>query len=156
MSGCCPLLYLLSVLLFSESVPLHHTLQSKLSITKPQEPPTIRHREDQVSNPQATPPHQTSSGTAKDTDTVLHQQNARLQQEVTSLQQTNAHLKQDHQQEVTHLQQETRQLQSKLDQQPKLGSDTDISFWVVSHNEVRPTGQVLGEGGWGRVVVGSF
>ena len=50
----------------------------------------------------------------------------------------------------------TRQLQSRLDQQPKLGSDTDISFWVVSHNEVRPTGQVLGEGGWGRVVVGSF
>ena len=57
---------------------------------------------------------------------------------------------------VTHLQQVTRQLQSRLDQQPKLGSDTDISFWVVSHNEVRPTGQVLGEGGWGRVVVGSF
>ena len=27
---------------------------------------------------------------------------------------------------------------------------------MVSHNEVRPTGQVLGEGGWGRVVVGSF
>ena len=26
----------------------------------------------------------------------------------------------------------------------------------MSHNEVRPTGQVLGEGGWGRVVVGSF
>ena len=169
--------HLLSSLTFSESVPLHDTLQSKLSITKPQEPPTIRHREDQVSNPQATPPHQTSSGTAKDTNTVLHQQithlqqdngrlqqdNTRLQQEVTSLQQETVHLKQDnasqtqiHQQEITRLQEEARQLQSRLDQQPKLGSDTDISFWVVSHNEVRPTGQVLGEGGWGRVVVGSF
>ena len=186
----------------SESVPLHHTLQKKLSITKPQEPPTIRHRKDQVSNPQATPPHQTSSGTAKDTNTVLHQQithlqqdNTRLQQEVTSLQQENVHLKQEtasqtqiHQQKVTHhqqtisqlqqdnsrlqqenalltqnyqqeitrLQEEARQLQSRMDQQPRLGSDTDISFWVVSHNEVRPTGKVLGEGGWGRVVVGSF
>ena len=57
--------YLLSSIPLSESVPLHHTLQSKLYITKPQETPTIRHREDQVSNPQATPPHQTSSGTAK-------------------------------------------------------------------------------------------
>ena len=209
--------HLLSSLTLSESVPLHHTLQSKLSITKPQEPPTRRHREDQVSNPQATPPHQTSSGTAKDTKTVLHQQithlqqdndrlqqdNDRLQQEVTSrqqenasqtqihqqevthhqqtisqlqqdnsrlqqekaqyqesivsLQQDNARLTQNHQQEITRLQEEARQLlQSRLDQQPKLGSDTDISFWVVSHNEVRPTGKVLGEGGWGRVVVGSF
>ena len=88
--------------------------------------------------------------------TLIQQDNARLQKAVTSLQQINDQLKQDHQQEVTHLQQVTRQLQSRLDQQPKLGSDTDISFWVVSHNEVRPTGQVLGEGGWGRVVVGSF
>ena len=191
-----PLCFLfLHSLLLSESVPLDHTLLSKLSITKPQEPPTIRHREDQVSNPQATPPHQTSSGTAKDTNTILRQQNAHLQQEnghlkqenihhqqsisqlqqvhqqeitqlqqnIAHLQQGNAQLQQDHQQEVTHLQQEvtrlqqvTRQLQSRLDQQPKLGSDTEISFWVVSHNEVRPTGQVLGEGGWGRVVVGSF
>ena len=174
-------------------------------------PTILCHCEDQVSNPQATPPHQTlsSSGTAKDTNTVFHQQNARLQQENSSLQQVvtliqqdnarlqqdithlqqsyaqlqqnrqqevthlqqdiahlqqdnaqlqqdNAQLQQDHQQEVTHLQQVTRQLQYRLDQQPKLGSDTDTSFWVVSHNEVRPTGQVLGEGGWGRVVVGSF
>ena len=260
-----------------ERVPLYRQLLNKLSITKPQEPQTIRHREDQVSNPQATPPHQTSSGTAKDTNTVLHQQithlqqdndrlqqdndrlqqdNTQLQQEVTSLQQEtvdlkrdnasqtqihqqeithhqqtisqlqqdnsrlqqenalqtqihqqeithlqqennslkqdsihhqqtisqlqqdNARLTQNHQQEITHLQhylqqeitrlqhyyqqeitrlqEEARQLQFRLDQQPKLGSDTDISFWVVSHNEVRPTGQVLGEGGWGRVVVGSF
>ena len=233
---CSHLSPLFSSLSLSESVPLHHNLQSKLSITK-LEPTTIHHREDQVSNPQATPSHRTSSGTAKDTNTVLHQQNAHLQQEVTrlqqdlahlqqdngrlkqeatSLQQNNTRLKQDHQQEVTHLQQDngrlkqeaftlqqdithlkqnhqqevthlqqdnghlkqeasnithlkqnhqqevthlqqvTRQLQSRLDQQPKLGSDTDISFWVVSHNEVRPTGQVLGEGGWGRVVVGSF
>ena len=71
----------------SESVPLHHTLQTKLSITKPQEPPTIRHHEDQVSNPQATPLHQTSSGTAKDTNTVLHQQITHLQQDNDRLQQ---------------------------------------------------------------------
>ena len=208
-SGCCPLLYLMYLIhsiiflcshilpaflffLFPyslnaaapESVPLYRQLINKLSITKPQEPQTMRYREDQISNPQATPPHQTSSETAKDTNTVLHQQNAhlqqenaRLQQEVTRLKQENIHqqsIQQDHQQEITHLQQHhqqevahlqqeithlqqvTRQLQSRLDQQPKLGSDTDISFWVVSHNEVRPTGQVLGEGGWGRVVVGSF
>ena len=250
MSGCCPLLFLihsssscacshllssLLPLLFSESVPLatpesvpfYRKILNKLSITKPQEPPTIYHCED---NPQATPPHQTSSGTAKDENTVLRQQNAhlqqdnaslqqvvtliqqentrlqqenghlkqenihhqqsisqlqqirqqeitqlqqniahlqqdnarlqqditRLQQEIAHLQQGNAQLQQDYQQEVTHLQQVTRQLQSRLDQQPKLGSDTDISFWVVSHNEVRSTGQVLGEGGWGRVVIGSF
>ena len=103
-SGCCPLLslmylihsiflcsHLLSVLFLSESVPFHHTLQSKLSITKPQESPTIRHRENQVSNPQATPPHQTSSETAKDTNTVLYQQNTHLQQENTRLQQENGH-----------------------------------------------------------------
>ena len=155
----------------AESVPLYHQLSNKLSITKPQAPLTIRHREDQVSNPQATPPHQTSIGTAKYTNTIpLHQQitllqqdNYHLQQEVASLHQENARLKQQLQLQVTHLQQdktrlqeEARQLQSRLDQQPKLGSDTDISFWVVSHNEVRPTGKVLGEGGWGRVVVGSF
>ena len=196
-----------------ESIPLYRQLLNKLSITKPQEPLTIHHREDQVSNPQTTP-HQTSSGTAKDTSTVLLQQNAWLQQdnarlkedhlqevtdlrqdiihlqqnnaclqqdvvhlqqsncnthlqqevtqlqqdktclqqEVTQLQQDNTHL----QKEVAHFQQKTRQLQSRLDQQPNLGSDTDISFWVVSHNEVQPTGQVLGEGGWSRVVVGSF
>ena len=192
-----------------ESVPFYRQLLQKLSITKPQEPPTICHHEDQVLHLQAISPHQTSSGIEKDTNTFLHQQNAhlqqentRLQQEVTCFQQNNVrlqqdndhlqedydylqqditHLKQDHQQEITHLQQDndhlqqdhqqevtrlqqevihlqqvTRQLQSRLDQQPKLGSDTDISFWVVSHNEVRPTGQVLGEGGWGRVVVGSF
>ena len=222
-SDCCPLLYLMylihSIILLcshlspplsdinpnatAESVPLYRQLSNNLSITKPQEPSTIRHRKDQVSNSQATPPHQTSSGTAKDTNTVqithLQQDNDRLQQEVTSLQQENVHLKRDnasqtqihqqevtllkqdngrlqqdyahltlnhqqeitclqqaHQQEITRLQEEARQLQSRLDQQPKLGSDTDISFWVVSHNEVRPTGKVLGEGGWGRVVVGSF
>ena len=209
-SDCCPLLYLMylihSIILLCshllssltlsdtnphatvESVPLYRQLLNMLSITKPQEPPTIRHREDQVSNPQATPPHQTSSGTEKYTNTVLHQKiaqlqqdNSRLQREVaklkqegihhrqsnTKLQQDNTGLQQqivslqqnhqqNHQQEITRRQKETRQLQSRLDQQPKLGSDTDISFWVVSHNEVRPTGQVLGEGGWGRVVVGSF
>ena len=120
--------HLLSVLLLSQKMMIK---ARRLSITKPQEPPTKRrrHREDQVSNPQATPLHQTSSGTAKDTNTVLHQQNAllvhdnarhkqvvtrlqqvvarlqydnaRLQREVTRLQQDNARLKQDHQEEVT-------------------------------------------------------
>ena len=185
-----------------KKVPLYRQILSKISLTKPQEPPTIHHREDQISYSQVTLLHQKSSGTAKDTITVLHQHithlqqdNTRLQKEVTSLQQENVHLKQDiasqtqihhqevtrlkqennslkqdcinhqqdyalltqnHKQEITRLHEEARQLQSRLDQQPKLGSDTDISFWVVSHNEVRPTGQVLGEGGWGRVVVGSF
>ena len=100
--------------------------------------------------------------------TLLQQEGILLKQVVTLLQQDNDHFKQDnagHQQEithlkqeVTHLQQETRQLriQSRLDQQHKLGSDTDITFWVVNHNEIQPTGRVLGEGGWGRVVVGSF
>ena len=98
----------------------------------------------------------------------IHQQEVtHHQQTISQLEKDNVHLKQNHQQkiirlkhyhqqEITCLQEEARQLQSRLDQQPKLGSDTDISFWVVSHNEVRPTGQVLGEGGWGRVVVGSF
>ena len=141
----------------SEIVPLHWALQSKLSITKKREISTVWHHEDiQVSNLLATPTHQTSNETASDTNTVLHQQNTHLQHRIAQLQQ-------DHQQEITHLRQEitrlqheARQLQSRLDQQPRLGSDTDISFWVVSHNEVRPTGQVLGEGGWGRVMVGSF
>ena len=48
------------------------------------------------------------------------------------------------------------QLQSRIDQQPKLGSDSDISFWLVSHTEVHSSGQMLGKGGWGSVVVGSF
>ena len=103
----------------------------------------------------------------------LQQDNERLQQNATRLWQNNfchqetiTQLRQDNdcfqkqngclQQEVNLLQQEITCLQSRLDQQPKLGSDTDVSFWVVSHNEVQPTGQVLGEGGWGRVVVGSF
>ena len=218
-----------SSLTLSENVPLFRQFLRKLSI-KSQEPPTIHPREYQVSNAQATPPHQTNTGTAKDTNTVHHQQNPRLQQdngrlqqdngrlqqdngrlqqdngrlqqdnerlqqdndrlqqdngrlqqdtdrlqqdndhlqqevaflkqdnlqEVTHLQQSITLLRQDYQKSITRLQQEARQLQSRLDQQPKLGSDTDISFWVVSHNEVRPTGQVLGEGGWGKVVVGSF
>ena len=94
----------------AESVPLYRQL-SNMSITKPQEPPTIRHREDQVSNPQATPPHQTSSGTAKDTNTVLHQQITHLQQDNDRLQQDNDYLQQDN----DHLQQDNDRLQQDND-----------------------------------------
>ena len=95
-----------------------------------------------------------SDGPSKETSATLNQQikithlqqeNARLQQEVSRLQQDNALL-----------QQKTNQLQSKLEQQPGLGCDADISFWVVSHKEVQITDQELGRGAWGRVLIGSF
>ena len=92
------------------------------------------------------------SGRLQNEVAVIQQDKTRLQNEVTRLQENSTQL----QQEVARLQEETRHLQSRLDQQPKLGSDVDISFWVVSHNEVRSTGQFLGAGGWGTVVVGSF
>ena len=77
--------------------------------------------------------------------THLQEDNARLQKEVACLQQDNALLKQ-----------KTNELQSQLEQRPRLGSDVDISFWVVSHKEMQTTEKELGIGGWGRVVVGSF
>ena len=82
----------------------------------------------------------------EDQNIHLHETNRRLQED------------NDHQQrEVIRLQEEVRQLQSRVEQQPKLGTDSDISFWLVSHDEVtRTTGQVLGKGGWGSVIVGSF
>ena len=95
-----------------------------------------------------------SDGPSKETSATLNQQikithlqqeNARLQKEVSRLQQDNALL-----------QQKTNQLQSKLEQQPGLGCDADISFWVVSHKEVQITDQELGRGAWGRVLIGSF
>ena len=50
-----------------------------------------------------------------------------------------------------------RQLQSRVEQQPKLGSDLDISFWEVSHEEVRfSTDHVLGSGGWYKVTEVNF
>ena len=59
--------------------------------------------------------------------------------------------------ENTCLQEKVQQLQSKMvEQQPKLGNDSDISFWLVSHDEVHSSGQLLGKGGWGSVAVGSF
>ena len=87
--------------------------------------------------------------------TLIQQQtkeNARLQRE-----------NDDYQQEVTRLQNDNDQkqkqvnsLQCRLAQQPKVVPDSDISFWLVSCDEVHSTGQVLGEGAWGRVTVGSF
>ena len=81
----------------------------------------------------------------EDQNIHLHETNRRLQED------------NDHQQrEVIRLQEEVRQLQSRVEQQPKLGTDSDISFWLVSHDEIHNTGQVLGKGGWGNVTVGSF
>ena len=77
-------------------------------------------------------------------------------QEITHLQQQLATAEQQKTQEVTSLREEVGRLQSMLEQQLRLGSDTDISFWVVSHKEVHSAGRELGAGGWGRVVVGSF
>ena len=99
----------------------------------------------------------------KQTTITLLQQQA---QENTLLQKENAHLrKQDdnHQREVARLQEDNDQkqkqvtnLQSRLAQQPKVVPDSDISFWLVSRGEVHSTGQVLGEGAWGKVTVGMF
>ena len=88
----------------------------------------------------------------KPVNTQLQQENTQLRQEKTRLQQKNTNL----QETVGRIQLLNTELQSKLDNQPKLGSDADISFWVVSHDEVKFTDRVLGEGGWGKVVVGSF
>ena len=80
--------------------------------------------------------------------TCLQQQLALAELQKTHLQQQLALAEQQKTQEVTHL--KVGQLQSRL------GSDTDISFWVVSHEEVHSTGRELGAGGWGKVVVGTF
>ena len=82
----------------------------------------------------------------------LRHNDARLQEEIGHLRHNDARLRD----EVTQLQSRVQQLQSRIEQQPKLGSDSDISFWLVSHTEVHSTGQRLGKGGWGSVVVGSF
>ena len=87
------------------------------------------------------------------------QDNSCLENQNTHLCETNRRLQKDndHQQrEIIRLQEEVRQLQSRVEQQPKLGTDSDISFWLVGHDEVCTTGQVLGKGGWGSVTVGSF
>ena len=84
------------------------------------------------------------------------QESKRLQEETTRHVAEIAHLQRQKNAEVTRLQEEVQQLQSRVEQQPKLGSDSDISFWLVSHNEVHFTTQVLGKGSYGSVAVGSF
>ena len=102
------------------------------------------------------------------------QESKRLQEEKTSIQQDKARLQSEKDSEIAQLQREkdseiaqlqrqvsqlqsrVQQLQSRIEQQPELGSDSDISFWLVSHTEVHSTDQKLGKGGWGSVVVGSF
>ena len=79
----------------------------------------------------------------------IQQENTRCKAENTGLQQENTRYKGEN----TRLQ---RQLQSRVEQQPKLGSDSDISFWLVSQKELSFTDCLLGEGAWGRVTVGKF
>ena len=67
-----------------------------------------------------------------------------------------AHVEREKDIHIAQLQEEVRQLQSRIDQQPKLGDDSDISFWLVSHEEVHSSGQLLGKGGWGSVTIGRF
>ena len=82
----------------------------------------------------------------------LQKDNDYWQREVAHLQRDNDYKHR----EVASLQEEVRQLQSRLDQQPKLGTDSDISFWLVSHEEIHSTGQELGEGAWGKVTIGHY
>ena len=87
------------------------------------------------------------------------QDNIRLQRENTRQASNVARLEEEntrYKDEKTRLQEEVRQLQSRVDQQPKLGSDSDISFWQVSQREVSFTDHVLGSGAWGRVTMGNF
>ena len=87
------------------------------------------------------------------------QDNIRLQRENTRRASNVARLEEEntrYKDEKTRLQEEIRQLQSRVDQQPKLGSDSDISFWQVSQREVSFTDHVLGSGAWGKVTMGSF
>ena len=89
-------------------------------------------------------------------NTRLQRENTRLQQENTRCKGENTGLQQEntrHKRESTRLQ---RQLQSRVEQHPQLGSDSDISFWLVSQKELSFTDRLLGEGAWGRVTVGNF
>ena len=91
---------------------------------------------------------------AEATQNVVHLQkdNDYWQGEVTRLQKDNNYW----QRMVASLQEEVRKLQAKLERQPKLGTDSDISFWLVNHEEIHSTGKVLGEGAWGKVTVGHY
>ena len=79
-----------------------------------------------------------------------------LQEDNNHLQQNNARLQDEKDAEISRLQREVTQLKFSVEKQPKLGDDSDISFWLVSHGEVHFTGQVLGRGNYGSVAVGSF
>ena len=63
----------------------------------------------------------------------LQRENTRQASDVARLGEENTRYKD----EKTRLQEEVRQLQSRVDQQPKLGSDSDIRFWQVSQREVQ-------------------
>ena len=100
------------------------------------------------------------------TQTIAH-----LQEKTTTLQKQNMDLQGSNshpvkecsqcsylQRENTQLREEVNKLQYRVDhqQQPKLGTDLDISFWLVSHEEVCPTGQILGTGSYGNVSLATF
>ena len=91
---------------------------------------------------------------AEATQNVVHLQkdNDYWQKEVARLQRDNDYKHR----EVASLQDEVRQLQSRLERQPKLGTDSDISFWLINHEEIHSTGKVLGEGAWGKVTIGHY
>ena len=85
--------------------------------------------------------------------TRLQEESTRYKRENTGLQEENTR----HKREKTRLQEQVRHLQSRVEQQlPKLGNDSDISFWLVSQREVQFTDRLLGEGAWGRVTVANF
>ena len=79
-----------------------------------------------------------------------------LQEENAYLQQNNTSLRDEKNAEIARLQTGVSQLRSRVEQQPKLGDDSDINFWLISHSEVHFTSQVLGRGSYGSVAVGSF
>ena len=81
---------------------------------------------------------------------------ARLQREVAQCNHQLTHIRDEKDAEIAHLQTGVSQLRSRVEQQPKLGEDSDINFWLVSHSEVHFTSQVLGRGSYGSVAVGSF
>lgn len=73
----------------------------------------------------------------------------RLQNDIADLQELNAHRVA----EITHLEREVVCLQEDKRQ---LQLKVDINFWLVNSHEISFTGEVLGEGAWGKVTVGSF
>lgn len=94
----------------------------------------------------------------------LHERVDMLVQENHRLQRRLQHSSSEAREEVSQLQlrvsalaHENQQLQKELQQNAGATSSTsDISFWVVKRSEVKTTDQILGEGGWGKVVVSWF